>query len=309
VSGAVLRRERTPESPGPGPLPEALLRALDLKIGRRIDGLLPGEHRTAAVGVGTELAQIREWQPADDVRRIDWNATARSGEVQVRVDVAERALTSWLVLDVSPSMRFGTADRRKWDVAEGVAVAMGHLASRRGNRIGVATFGGTTSLALRPRQGRVGLLGVLLAVRGDPETERVGPTSIGTALTHVARIARQRALAVVVSDFRGPRDWRAPLLRLAARHAVVAVEIRDPREQELPNVGHLWLVDPETGRKLQVDTGRRRLRERFAEIAEAERADLARELSSLGVPHLVLSTAGDWLRSFAMFVEREGRRR
>jgi uncharacterized protein (DUF58 family) len=307
VSARALRRRRTPESPGPGPLPEGLLRALDLRIGRRIDGLLAGEHRTAALGVGTELAQIREWEPGDDVRRIDWNATARSGAVQVRVDVAERALTSWVLLDVSPSMRFGTADRRKWDVAEGVAVAVGHLASRRGNRVGVATFGGTTSLALRPRQGRVGLLGVLLAVRRDPETERVGPTSIGSALTQVARVARQRSLAVVVSDFRGPRDWRTPLLRLASRHAVAAVEIRDPREQELPDVGHVWLVDPETGRKLHIDTGPRRLRERFAQTADAERADLARELASLGVPHVVLSTAGDWLRSFAVFIG--GRRR
>jgi uncharacterized protein (DUF58 family) len=307
VSVRALRRERTPESPGPGPLPEGLLRALDLKIGRRLDGLLAGEHRTAALGVGNELAQIREWEPGDDVRRIDWNATARSGEVQVRVDVAERALTSWVLLDISPSMRFGTADRRKWDVAEGVAVAVGHLASRRGNRVGVATFGGTTSLMLRPRQGRVGLLGVLLAVRRDPETERVGRTSVGSALTQVARVARQRSLTVVVSDFRGPRDWRAPLLRLASRHAVVAVEIRDPREQELPNVGHVWLVDPETGRKLHVDTGRRRLRERFAETANAERADLARELASLGVPHVVLSTGGDWLRSFAAFIGRRQR--
>lgn len=307
MSVKALRRERTPERPGPGPLPDGLLRALDLQIGRRLDGLLAGEHRTAAIGIGTELAQIREWEPGDDVRRIDWNATARSGDIQVRVDVAERALTSWVLLDVSPSMRFGTADRRKWDVAEGVAVAVGHLASRRGNRVGVATFGGTTSLMLRPRQGRVGLLGVLLAVRRDPETERVGRTSIGLALTHVARVARQRSLTVVVSDFRGPRDWRAPLLRLASRHAVVAVEIRDPREQELPDVGHIWLVDPETGRKLHVDTGRRRLRERFAETADTERADVARELASLGVPHIVLSTGGDWLRSFAAFIGRRRR--
>jgi uncharacterized protein (DUF58 family) len=309
LSVAPLTRERTPDRPGPGPLPEAFLRALDLQIGRRIDGLLAGEHRTAAVGIGTELAQIREWEPGDDVRRIDWNATARSNEVQVRVDVAERALTSWVLLDVSPSMRFGTADRRKWDVAEGVAVATGHLASRRGNRIGVATFGGAEPLVLRPRQGRVGLLAVLLAVRREPETERVGATSIGSALTQVARVARQRSLVVVVSDFRGPRDWRSALLQLASRHAVAAVEIRDPREQELPNVGHIWLVDPETGRKLHVDTARRRLRERFAEAAAQDRAALARALASLGVPHLVLSTEGDWLRPFAAFVERERRRR
>ena len=309
MSPAPLSRERTPDRPGPGPLPEAFLRAVDLQIGRRLDGLLTGEHRTAALGMGTELAQIREWAPGDDVRRIDWNATARSNEVQVRVDVAERALTSWVLLDVSPSMRFGTADRRKWDVAEGVAVATGHLASRRGNRIGVATFGGAESLVLPPRQGRVGLLAVLLAVRREPETERVGATSIGSALTQIAKIARQRSLVVVVSDFRGPPDWRSSLLEVASRHAVVAVEIRDPREQALPNIGHVWLVDPETGRKLHVDTSRRRLRERFAEAAETERAALARALASLGVPHLTLSTEGDWLRPFASFVERERRRR
>jgi uncharacterized protein (DUF58 family) len=309
MSTAPLSRERTPDRPGPGPLPEAFLRAVDLQIGRRLDGLLAGEHRTAALGMGTELAQVREWAPGDDVRRIDWNATARSNEVQVRVDVAERALTSWVLLDVSPSMRFGTADRRKWDVAEGVAVATGHLASRRGNRIGVATFGGAESLVLPPRQGRVGLLAVLLAVRREPETERVGATSIGSALTQIAKIARQRSLVVVVSDFRGPPDWRSSLLEVASRHAVVAVEIRDPREQALPNIGHVWLVDPETGRKLHVDTSRRRLRERFAEAAEQDRAALARALASLGVPHLALSTEGDWLRPFASFVERERRRR
>jgi uncharacterized protein (DUF58 family) len=306
---AALTRERTPDRPGPGPLPEAFLRALDFQIGRRIDGLLAGEHRTAAAGIGTELAQIREWEPGDDVRRIDWNATARSNNVQVRVDVAERALTSWVVLDVSPSMRFGTADRRKWDVAEGVAVATGHIASRRGNRIGVVTFGGTETVMLRPRQGRVGLLAVLLSVRREPETERIGATSIGAALARVGRVARQRSLVAVVSDFRGPRDWRSPLLQLASRHAVVALEIRDPREQELPNVGHMWLVDPETGRKLHVDTAKRRLRERFAAAAAEERAGLARELGSLGVPHLVLSTGGDWLRPFARFVGNERRRR
>lgn len=302
-------RVRTPDRPGPGPLPDALLRALDLRIGRRIDGLLAGEHRTAAVGPGSEIAQVREWEPGDDVRRIDWNATARTGEVQVRVDVAERALTSWLLLDVSPSMTFGTADRRKWDVAEGVAVAIGHIASRRGNRIGVVTFGGGRPQTLRPRQGRAGLLGVLLAVRRDPETAHVGPTSLGAALTHVARVARNRAVVTVVSDFRGPRDWRAPLLRLASRHEVLAIEIRDPREQEIPNLGHVWLVDPETGRRAQVDTGRRRVRERFAAVADEDRAALARELTSLGVAHTVLSTAGDWLRPFASFLERGRRRR
>jgi uncharacterized protein (DUF58 family) len=305
----VAHKQRTPARPGPGPIPEPLLRALDLTLGRRVDGLLAGDHRSSHLGVGTEFALVREWFPGDDVRRIDWNVTARTNQVQVRVDVAERALTSWLLLDVSPSMAFGTADRRKWDVAEGVALAFGYLASRRGNRVGVLTFGGSAPLVLPPRQGRTGLLGVLRAANAEPETERVGMTSLGDVFTRVSRVSRQRALVLVVSDFRGPRDWRSPLVRLTARHEVVAIEIRDQREQELPDVGHLWLVDPETGRRLHVDTGKRKLRERFASAAEAERASLASELASLGVRHVVLPTAGDWLRPFASFAAGGRRRR
>ena len=127
--------ERTPDRPGPGPLPENLLRALDLTIGRRIEGMLAGDHRSSVLGQGSELAQVRPYVPGDDVRRIEWNVTARTGETHVRVDLAERVLVTWLALDVSASMSFGTAERRKADVAEGVALALGHLASRRGNRI------------------------------------------------------------------------------------------------------------------------------------------------------------------------------
>jgi len=307
---SVLPLERTPARPGPGPVPEALLRALDLTVRRRIEGLLAGEHRAATLGQGTELAQVRLYEPGqDDVRQIEWNVTARTGETHVRVQIAERALSTWLLLDTSPSMTFGTADRRKWDVAEGVALAVGHIATRRGNRLGLVTFGDRRPRTLPPRQGRVGLLGMLLELRREPETGAVGATSVGEALARASSISRQRSLIFVVSDFRGPRDWRAPLLELAGRHDVAAVEIRDRREQELPNVGELWLVDPETGRQLRVDTSRRKLRERFAAAADEERRALARELASLGVRHVVLTTSGDWLRTFAAFLERESGRR
>ena len=301
--------ERTPARPGPGPVPDALLRALDLEVRRRAEGLLAGDYRSSALGVGTELAQVRPYQPGDDVRQIDWNVTARTDVPHVRIQIAERALVTWLVLDTSPSMAFGTADRRKADVAEGVALALGHIASRRGNRLGLVTFGDRDPTALPPRQGRTGLLGVLLRLRREPETKAVGATSLGEALGRAGRYARQRALVIVVSDFRGPRDWRRPLLELAGRHDVVAVEIRDPREQELPNVGDLWLVDPETGRQLRVDTARRTLRERFAAAAAAEREELAQSLRSAGVDHVVLSTSGDWLRLLAGFLGRRGARR
>ena len=285
--------------PGPGPLPETLLRALDLTIGRRIEGLLSGDHRSSILGTGSELAQVRPYVAGDDVRRIEWNVTARTGETHVRVDLAERVLVTWLALDVSASMSFGTAERRKADVAEGVALALGHLASRRGNRLGLVSFGDGNAQAIPPRQGRAGMLGLLLALRREPVLEGGGATSLGDALGLVSRLARQRSFVAVVSDFRGPRDWRTPLLQLAGGHDVLAVEIRDPREETLPNVGELRLVDPETGRQLRVDTASARLRERFAAAAAAERAEVARELTSLGVGHVVVSTEGDWLRPLA----------
>lgn len=301
--GALLLRP-TPARPGPGPMAEGLLRALDITIGRRVEGLLAGDFRSNLLGTGTELAMVRPYTAGDDVRRIDWNVTARTGEPHVRVDLAERVLVTWLALDTSASMQFGTADRRKADVAEGVAVAIGHLATRRGNRLGVVTFGDESPKALPPRQGRAGLVGLLAALRSEPSESGPGTSTLGAALARTRSLARQRSLVVVVSDFRGSGDWRRPLLDLAGHHDVVAVEIRDPREQELTNVGLLWLVDPETGRQLRVDTRSRRLRERFAVAAAAERGEVARALASAGVRHVVLSTSGDWLRTLVAFLRR-----
>jgi uncharacterized protein (DUF58 family) len=256
------------------------------------------------VGAGTELAMIRPYMPGDDVRHIDWNVTARMQEPHVRVHVGERALTAWLVLDVSASMAFGTADRRKADVAEGVALAVAHVATRRGNRLGVVAFGAGAPKVLRPRQGRLGLLQLLAELRAEPEGEGAGATSLGGAIAGVAAVARQRGLIVVVSDFRGERDWEAPLRSLRARHGVLAVEIRDPRELELTPMGDLWLVDPETGRQLQVNTSRRRVRRRFAAAAAAEREEVAAALRRVGADHVVLATEGDWLRGLATHLRR-----
>jgi uncharacterized protein (DUF58 family) len=301
MTPAALLGEGTPERPGPGPLPPELLRALQLDIARRLSGMLAGDFRSAHHGPGTELAQVRPYVPGDDVRLMEWNVTARTGEPHVRVQLAERVLVTWLVLDTSPSMQFGTGDRRKADVAAGVALGLGHIATRRGNRLGIVTFGDSSPQTVPPTQGRHGLLGLLGMLGREPEPA-VGATSIGGALGRVGAVARQRGIVAVVSDFRGPLDWRAPLLRVLDRHDVLAVEIRDPREQELPDVGELWLVDPETGRQVRVDTRRASLRERFAVAAAEERSGVARVLSALGVPHVVLSTSGDWLRPFAAFL-------
>jgi uncharacterized protein (DUF58 family) len=302
VSTGRLLRAPSPERPGPGPLPAAALRALQIEIGRRLQGMLAGDYRSSQYGEGVELAQVRPYIPGDDVRRIEWNVTARMGEPHVRVNMAERVLVTWLLLDTSPSMHFGTADRRKADVADGVAFALGHVATRRGNRLGVMTFGDSNPTTLPPSQGRHGLLGLLGALQREPEEAQVGATSLGAAMRRTGAIARQRGVVAIVSDFRGPLDWRKPLLELMSRHEVLAVEIRDPREQELPDVGDLWLVDPETGRQVRVDTRSRALRERFAQAAAEERTGVARILSALGVPHAVLSTSGDWLRPLAVFL-------
>jgi uncharacterized protein (DUF58 family) len=289
-------------------MPDALIRALDVTIGRRVEGLLAGDYRSTLLGQGSELALVRPYVPGDDVRRIDWNVTARTTEPHVRVDLAERVLVTWLVLDTSVSMQFGTADRRKADVAEGVAIAVGHLGTRRGNRLGVVTFGDAHSRALPPKPGRIGLIGLLSAIRAEREEDGRAddaPTAgFGDSIVRAGALVRQRSFVVLVSDFRGPRDWQRPLLELASRHDVVAVEVRDPAEEELPNAGVLWLVDPETGRQLRVDTRSRKLRERFAVAAAAERAEVERVFRNVGARHVVLSTSGDWLRTLVAYLRR-----
>jgi uncharacterized protein (DUF58 family) len=296
--------ERTPERPGPGPVPPQVLRSLDLAVMRRVESLIPGDHLTPQVGGGTDLAMIRPYRPGDDVRHIDWNVTARMQEPHVRVHVGERALTAWLVLDVSSSMTFGTAERRKADVAEGVALTVGHVATRRGNRLGVLAFGEEEPRVLKPRQGRLGFLGLLGELRREPAADGAGSTSIGDAAGRLSALTRARGMIVVVSDFRGPMDWEGPLRSLRGRHGVMAVEIRDPREMELTPMGDVWVVDPETGRQVAVNTSRKKVRRRFAEAAAAERAEVGAALRRAGADHVVLSTDGDWLREFAHHLRR-----
>jgi len=312
MSGASVRaggragRDRPAHAPGPGAIQPATLRALDLAVGARVEDLWPGERRSPAVGVGTELAQVRPYEMGDDVRHLEPNATARMGEPHVRVHVAERALTTWLALDASASMRFGTADRRKADVAEGVALAIGHLATRRGNRLGVMSVGVADARVRPPRQGRSGLLATLAVARREPEPDGTPPVPLGESLGRLARLARRPGLVVVVSDFRSREagDWTQPLRRLAARHEILAVEVRDPREMELPALGELALVDPETGRHLRVDTSSRRLRERFAAAAARERDELHAALRAAGTQPLTVTTEGEWLRPLATFLAR-----
>ena len=290
-------------------MPDALLRALELDISRRIDGLLAGDFRASMLGPGTELAQVRPYAPGDDVRDIEWNVTARTTEPHVRVNVAERVLTTWVLLDASASMSFGTADRRKADVAEGVALALSHVATRRGNRLGFMTLGDPAPQTVRPSQGRAGMLRLLAQLRREHPSEGAGALPLDHALRNAHGIFRSRAAVFVVTDLLGPMTWRRPLMRLVSRHEVIVVEIRDPREMELVDVGEISVVDPESGRQLRVDTRDRALRSRYAAAAAREREELRRAVRSAGADHVVLSTAGDWLRLLASFLSNRRARR
>jgi len=304
-------RERTPARPGPGPIADWLVHQLELVLDRRVGGRMAGDHRGHGRGNGLELDRIRPYEPGDDVRRIDWNATARTRVPHVREDVPERQLTAWLLLDHSPSMHFGTADRRKADVAEGAALVVGRFAARRGNRLGIVTFGDGRESVLPPAGGRRGMLGLVRALAVEPAEEGHGSTSPARALSIVGAVRSTPGVVVVASDFRGPHDWIGPLTQVAARHAVIALEIIDPREDAIPDVGELTLVDPETGRTLRVDTADRRLRQAFEGAATAERSAVASAFKRLGVRHLRLSTDGPWLpelaRGFTRTPDRTGR--
>src|SRR6201993_1198249 len=242
------------ERQGPGPLAQPLLEAIDLAVTRLVARMLPGDRRAAGVGVGMELAQLRPYEIGDDVRHIDAAATARSGGVpHVRLHVPERALTTWIVLDLSPSMAFGTGNRLKADVAEGAALVFGRLGVRRAGSVGLIGFGAGEPRVLPPRGAQPGMVALRrLLAEGVAEDGRHDPSALADALVLTGRLAGPPGLVVVISDFRDQVGWERPLGSLRIRHSVVGIEVVDPRESELPKVGHLMLVDPETGARLEV---------------------------------------------------------
>jgi uncharacterized protein (DUF58 family) len=286
-----------PGAQGPGPMPAAAVAALDLALVRRTAGALPGEHRGLGVGLGTELAQLRPYQLGDDVRQLDPAASARTGVPHVRQQIPDRALTTWVVLDVSPSMAFGTADRLKSDVAEGVVRVLSRLGVRRGGRIALLTCGAPVVRLLPPRGGRRAI-GAFRRALGEGVATDGGAQAAGlaAALGRLRRMARQPGLVVVVSDFRDSSDWQRPLRALGARHRVLGVEVVDPRETELVDAGLMVLVDPEDGRQVEVDTRSKAVRDAFAAAEAARRERLREDLRRAGARHVAVGTDGDWLR-------------
>ncbi|GIJ15695.1 hypothetical protein Vgi01_23790 [Micromonospora gifhornensis] len=323
-----MRRGRVPVPVAADPTltdltPNQRLRRLELTVTRRLDGLLHGERRGLLPGPGSEPAGSREYRPGEDeVRRMDWSVTARTTVPHVREVDADRELTTWLLVDASPSMEYGTAELDKRELAVAAVAAIGFLTAGAGNRLGAQVLTPYGLHRVPARGGRshlVGLLrGLLAAPRqaGEPDGHRTADeVDLSAALAAVHRTANRRGLVVVISDFldglpddpRSPATWERPLRRLSVRHQVLAVEVVDPRELELPDVGLITLADPETGRRREVWTGDPGLRERYAAAAAAQRDQLRQALRRAGATHLALRTDRDWAADIVRHVHTQRR--
>jgi len=298
-----LQPVRTPARPGPGPTPGALLRHLELTVRKRIDNLLAGDYRAWGFGDGAELAQVRPYELGDDTRRIDWNVTARMQVPHVRDTIADRELETWVLVDQSASLDFGTANCEKRDLVLNAVASVGFLTSRNGNRLGAMLLRpGQPPVTVPARTGRVHLRAVLHRVLTAPRLEGAGATDLAAAVERLGATMPRRGLAVVVSDWLDPTPWQHAMRRLGVRHDVLAIEVIDPRELALADVGVLELVDPETGFLYEVQTSDRRLRERYATAAAAQRDAIARDLRASGADHLTLRTDSDWMLDLVRFV-------
>lgn len=282
--------------------PSEVLRRLDLVVRRRLDGLLHGEYMGLVPGQGSEQGETRLYAPGDDVRRIDWNVTARMTDPHVRETIADRELECWILADDSPSLDFGTAWCEKRDLAVAAAAAVGFLTHRTGNRIGAVLAGPDGNQIVPARGGKDHLMAVLhrlVTAAHQPS----GRTDLANALMSLGGIARRRGLVTVVSDFlEPPETWQQRLGQVAVRHETVCIEIVDPREVELPSVGVLSLVDPRSGQVLEIQTANPKVRERYAAAAAAQRGAIADAIRRAGADHLQLRTDRDWLLDIVAFV-------
>ena len=293
------------------PTPERILQRLDWHVIRRLGGLLQGDYRTLFRGGGIDLTDLREYQPGDDVRRIDWNVTARTDVPHVREYAEDRDLTAWFLLDFSPSVDFGTVpeERRKRTVLIDFVTTLARLLTRRGNRVGAIFYGAGVERTLPPASGRLHVLHLIDGMQRQPIAPRAPLTDLSELLEAAHRTIKRRSLVFVLSDFISADGWERPLGLLNDRHSVMAVRLIDPREQSLPDVGAALLEDSETGEQLFVDTGDRRFRERFETAARLREESITTAFTRAGVEATTLSTDEDLVRSIVRMAALRRRRR
>jgi len=290
------------------PAPERVLERLDWTIVRRLDGLLQGDYRTLFHGFGMDLAELREYQVGDDVRAIDWNVTARMQDPWVRLFREDREVTAWFLVDMSPSVDFGTTVRLKRALAVDVVAALARLLTRHGNRVGAIIYGDGVRRIIPPRGGKPQVLRLIQDLEREPRLPRAAMTDLGVLLRAAARMIPRRSLLFMVSDFISAPGWHAALGTLARRHEILAIRLSDPREAELPDIGLVVVEDSETGEQLVLDTHDRRFRARFAEAARRRERDLGALFARTGIDVLQLSTEGDMVKELVRFAAlRKGR--
>ena len=295
---------------------DALLRKLEWTVLRRLDGLLQGHYKTLMRGTGLDLADLREYQLHDDVRHIDWNVTARLQQPHVRVFTEDREMAAWFLLDLSPSVDFGSGEQRKSGLLRDFTGVMARLVSGHGNRVGAVLYGArgrpVVDSVLPARSGRMHVLRLLHLLLQPPAGTDAkagdGATRLADLLNAAVQTVRQRSTVFVVSDFISEPGWERPLGELARRHDVVAVRLLDPLELELPDLGLIPIRDAETGEQLLVDTHDKGFRQRFARIAAQREAQLRESLARAGVDTLELSTDDDLADAVLRFVDLRQRR-
>ena len=291
--------------------PERLLQRLDWQVVRRLDGLLQGDYRTLFYGNGVDLADLREYQPGDDVRYIDWNVTARMDTPYVRQYVEDREITAWFLLDLSPSVDFGDVEteRLKRTVLIDFVTTLARLLTRRGNRVGAVFYGDRVERTIPARGGRLQVLRLVDDLLRHPRLASASFTDLSPLLEAGRRTIKRRSLIFVVSDFISAPGWERPLNLLNRRHEVFAVRLTDPREVELPDVGPLLMQDAETGEQLYVDTHDKGFRRRFAELAREREAAVSDAFKRSGVDALSLSTDEDLVTAIVRMATLRRRRR
>jgi len=289
----------------PPPDAEQMLRRLEWSALRRLDGVLMGGCRTLLRGAGLDLADVREYQLHDDVRHIDWNVTARLQTPHVRVFAEDRDMAAWFLLDLSPSVDFGSGARRKRQALTEFVAVLARLLTRRGNRVGALLYGNGVEQVIPARASRRHVLHLLHAIGRQAENALAGPqvTRLADLLQAAANAIRRRSTVFVVSDFISEPGWNQPLAQLAARHDVVAARLLDPLELELPDLGLVTLRDAESGQDLLVDTHDPGFRQRFAALAAGREAELRAALARAGVDALELSTGDDVVSAIVRFVD------
>ncbi|MGE5851709.1 MAG: DUF58 domain-containing protein [Deltaproteobacteria bacterium] len=292
----------------PGASAEQILRRLEWTVIRRLDGLLQGDYQTLFRGFGLDLADIREYQYHDDVRYIDWNVTARLQSPYVRVYNEDREITAWFLLDLTPSVDFGSQVNKRSVSAEFVAV-LARLLTRHGNRIGAVFYGDQVDTVIPARTGRRQALHILHRMLSRPEASRSSETDLGDLLQSGFRVIPRRSLVFIVSDFITVPGWTKPLAHLAQRHEVIAVRLFDPLEMDLPDLGFVLMRDAETGEQLFVDTHDRSFRRRFAALAATHEQGLRSAFGQAGVDALELSTNDSLVDAILRFADLRKRRR